>query len=198
MAIYSLHHQPIGKSTQARPYTASAHIHYITRTKALTHLDGERLPVSRRGAMGFLRQAEDGDRKNARVVDKVMLALPREFDAGQRHALVREFAEAATQGRAGWLAAYHDGGKDADNPHCHLVIRDRDPETGKRVAGLSEKGSTERLRLMWEQHVNAALERAGRSERVDRRTLEAQGLSREPTIHEGPRSREMDRRGARP
>ena len=198
MAIYSLSHRPIGKTTQKQPFTAAAHVGYITRSKALSHLDGARVPVGRKQAISWFRQAETTDRKNARVADKVMLALPRELTSAQRVALVRDFAETLTQGRAGWLAAFHERGKDAKNPHCHLIIRDRDTKTGKRVIGMSEAGSTEKLREMWEIHANRALEAAGRAERVDRRTLAAQGIKRSPTIHEGVRAQQMHRRGARP
>lgn len=191
MAIYSLHHSSVGKSTQAEAYTAAAHIKYITRASALSRVAGERMPKASGQAMRFLRDAENGDRKNARVIDKIMLALPRELNVQQRLALVRAYAEAITRGRASWLAAFHERGKDAQNPHCHLVIRDRDHETGKRVFGMSEKGSTERLRELWEEHANVALVQANREARIDRRTLAAQGLAREPTIHEGVRGRRM-------
>lgn len=199
MAIYSLHHRPIGKSTQAQPYTAAAHINYITRKRAMSLMQKARLPGRNAGEVAeYLKQCEDQDRKNGRVVDKVMLALPKELNQTERVGLVRDFAEHVTQGRAPWLAAFHDKGKDAANPHCHLVIRDRDPATNKRVIGTSEKGSTEKLRESWENFANQALERAGRSERIDRRTLADQGIEREPTIHEGPQSQAMDKRGARP
>lgn len=199
MAIFSLHHSPIGKSTQAQPYTAAAHIGYITRKDAMRAMDGARMPgKTPREVASYLRDCEDQDRKNARVLDKVMLALPRELNAMQRAALVRDFAEHVTKGKAQWLAAFHDKGKDRNNPHCHLVLRDRDPATGKRVIGTSEKGSTERLRQQWELFANRALKDAGRKERVDRRTLKAQGIDREPTIHEGPQSQAMDKRGAEP
>lgn len=199
MAIYSLHHTPVGKSTQAQPYTAAAHIRYITRKNALSAIRQARFPArTPREVADYLRACEDRDRKNARVMDKVMLALPRELNEAQRIALVREFAEHVTKGRAPWLAAFHAKGKDARNPHCHLVIRDRDPATNKRVIGTSEIGSTERLRQQWEDYANKSLREAGRKERIDRRTLEAQGVSREPTIHEGPQSQAMDRRGAQP
>lgn len=195
VAIYSLHHSAIGKGTQERPHTASAHVAYITRARALTHLEGERMPTEPQAAMEHLQAAEDKDRANARVIDKVMLALPRELDARQRHELVRAFAEEVTDGRAAWLAAFHEGGKDAENPHVHLVIRDRDAETGRRVAHLSERGSTERLRKLWEEHANRALAQAQRPERIDRRTLKAQGISRKPTIHEGVRARRLAKKG---
>ncbi|MGM4924499.1 MobA/MobL family protein [Tardiphaga sp. 804_B3_N1_9] len=199
MAIYSLHHSPVGKSTQAQPYTAAAHIGYITRKNAMSQMRFERIPAaSPRQMAAYLRQCEDTDRKNARVIDKLMLALPRELDSAQRAELVRGYAEDITEGRAPWLAAFHEKGKDKANPHCHLVLRDRDFETNRRVIGTSEKGSTERLRQKWEEHANRALERAGHRERIDRRTLKAQGLEREPTIHEGPQAQAMDKRGARP
>ncbi|MET4493559.1 MobA/MobL family protein [Bradyrhizobium sp. LA7.1] len=191
MAIYSLHHSSVGKSTQAEAYTAAAHIKYITRASALSRVAGARMPTASVDAMRFLRAAEDSDRKNARVVDKIMLALPRELNQQQRIALVRAYAEAITQGRASWLAAFHEKGKDAQNPHCHLVIRDRDTQTGKRVFGMSEKGSTEKLRELWEEQANLALVQANKEARIDRRTLEAQGIGRAPTIHEGVRGRRM-------
>lgn len=198
MAIYSLHHKAIGKSTQAQPYTAAAHLRYITRTSAASRVEAGRMPDKVSKAIRFMVDAENQDRKNGRVVDKLMLALPRELDSEQRVALVRTFAEQVTRGRAAWIAAFHDMGKDALNPHAHLVIRDRDTSTGKRVAELSEKGSTQRLRELWQEHVNRALEAAGRDERVDCRTLMAQGIRRDPTVHEGPKSRQMERRGVRP
>lgn len=198
MAIYSLNHKPVGKSTQDRPYTTGAHVDYITRRKALGRLDGARLPVDRDGARDFFRRAEDGSRANGRVADKVMLALPKELNPEQRAELVRGFADDVTGGRAPWLAAHHDKGKDAQNPHCHLVFRDQDPETGKRVFGTSERGSTQRLRGMWQDHTNRALERAGRPERIDARSLKAQGIDREPQIHEGPRNRAAAENGRRP
>ena len=155
------------------------------------------MPAQSAKARSWIRREEDADRANARVVDKVLLALPRELNSSQRAALVREFAEQITLGRASWLAAFHDDGDDLHNPHVHLVVRDRDPETGKRVCGMSERGSTERLRELWERHANEALKNSGRSERIDRRTLAAQGISRQPTIHEGLSARDMEMRARR-
>ena len=198
LAIYSLNHKPIGKSTQEQPYTTGAHVNYITRNKALGRLDGARMPVDRDGARNFFNEAENTSRANGRVADKLMLALPKELTPEQRAELVRGFAEDVTGGKAPWLAAHHDKGKDAQNPHCHLVMRDRDPTTGKRVFGTSERGSTQRLRDKWQDHANNALERAGRSERIDARSLKAQGIDREPQVHEGPRNRAAAENGRRP
>lgn len=198
MAIFSLHHSTIGKGTQRRPYTASSHVRYITRREAMSRLEGARMPTNPREAQRYLDAQEASDRANARILDKVRLALPRELNAAQRAELVRAFAEEVTKGKASWLAAFHDMGKDENNPHCHLVIRDRDPESGRRVIGMSEAGSTKMLRERWEYHANRALELAGRSERVDRRTLKEQGIERAATIHEGPKARAAVARGRRP
>ena len=71
-------------------------------------------------------------------------------------------------------------------------------DTGKRVIGTSEKGSTDRIREAWEIAANRALERAGLDVRIDRRSLDAQGLDREPGIHVGPNVAAMEDRGIRP
>jgi hypothetical protein len=197
VAIYSLNHSSIGRSTHAAG-TAGAHVGYITRSGACLTVIAERMPLAVKGQRGgearaWLDDQEAADRKNARVIDKVMLALPRELTAEQQAALVRDFAEEITLGRASWLAAIHQD--HPDNPHAHLVIRDKDPETGKRVVGLSEKGSTDRLREAWEVAANLALEGAGREERIDRRSLKDQGADREATIHVGPQAAAMERQG---
>lgn len=156
------------------------------------------MPADRNQARAWLHEQELSSRKNERMIDKIMGALPRELSHEQQNQLVRGYAEKMTQGRAPWFAAIHRQGKDADNPHMHLVIRDRDPETRKKVAQLSSKGSTERVRLLWEQQVNQALTMAGHEVRVDRRSLKAQGLDREPTIHVGPKANGMHKKGHRP
>lgn len=213
MAIYSLRMTAVGKTTQAQPFTAAARLTYITRKEAVTQVLAERMPGVRRQAVAWLKRQETSDRKNARVIDKLVLALPKELPAAAQHALVRSFAEELTQGRASWFAAFHTKGKDAANPHCHLILRDRDVETGKRVMFLSagRKEAAERrdqgksapttlvrVRELWERHANAALRAAGRSERVDRRTLKEQRVDRKPQVHEGPNIRAMHGRGFRP
>jgi hypothetical protein len=146
----------------------------------------------------WLRDAERADRVNARVVDKLVVALPRELDADARRELVRDFCEDVTGGRMPYVAAIHDKGEDAENPHAHVMLRDRDFATGKRVLQTTERGSTERLREAWEVAANRALERAGVAERIDRRSLAAQGIEREPTRHIGPHVEAMDRKGMNP
>jgi hypothetical protein len=166
-------------------------VSYITRSGACREIVGEGMPIPRAGERGgearaWLDAAENGDRKNARVIDKVTVALPLELNAEERVELIREFGQAVTGGRVAWLAAVHDGAQDADNPHAHLVIRDRDLASGKMALRMSQAGSTDMLRETWEWVCNGALERAGVAARIDRRSLAAQGIDREPTRHVGP------------
>jgi hypothetical protein len=197
MAIYSLHHSWIGRSTHAAR-TAGAHIRYITRVEAATCITARHMPADRHKARAWLDKQENEDRKNARVIDKVMVALPIELSHRQRVQLVEAFAETMTCGRAPWFAAIHDAGKDASNPHAHLVLRDRDVATGRRVMELSEMDGTDRLRSAWERAANQALARAGFEARIDRRPLAAQGVDRKPEIHVGPNARVLAARGVRP
>ncbi|RUQ34613.1 MAG: hypothetical protein EKK71_15980 [Candidatus Competibacteraceae bacterium] len=185
MAIYSLHLRSIGKTTHA-PRTAGAHLRYITRPDARADLLAGRMPTERHAARRWLDREERQDRKNARVIDKITAALPCELDPLQRRQLVMVFAERVTQGRAAWFAAIHQSGRDAHNPHAHIVIRDRDPETGRRVALLSEKGACRNIRLLWEQAVNAALEAQGSAQRVTRLSYAARGIEALPQRHRGP------------
>ncbi|MCB1550350.1 MAG: MobA/MobL family protein, partial [Hyphomicrobiaceae bacterium] len=213
MAIYSLRMSAVGKTTQKQPFTAAAHLKYITRTAAVTSVLAARMPDSRRDAIAWLKREEQADRKNARIIDKVVLALPRELSLVHWQALVTAFAEKLTHGRAAWFAAFHTKGKDAGNPHCHLILRDRDHKTGRRVmflsAGPKEAGDRRRtgksapttlraIRELWERCANAALTVAGRPERIDHRSLRAQGQNRAAQVHEGPNIRAMQRRGFRP
>jgi len=180
-----LHLRSIGRTTHA-PRTAGAHLRYITRPDARADLLAGRMPTERNAARRWLDREERQDRKNARVIDKITAALPRELNAQQRRGLVMVFAERVTRGRASWLAAIHQSGEDAHNPHAHIVIRDRDPETGRRVALLSEKGACRNIRLLWEQAVNAALEALGSPQRVTRLSHAARGIQTLPQRHRGP------------
>lgn len=208
MAIYSLNLASIGRSTHAAG-TAGAHLLYIGRQSAQPEIAAAHMPADPQEARTYVNQAEAADRKNARVIDKVRIALPRELDGAQRMAVIQSFAGEITQGRVPWYAAIHQSGKDAHNPHCHLVLRDRDIETGKRVLRLSDSArdrqkaglepkAVEWMRERWEYHANLALERAGHEARIDRRSLEAQGIEREPTIHIGPQAQHIDREVQRP
>lgn len=201
MAIYSVNVSAIGKGTQKQAGTAGAHVGYITRSTAAVAVLAERMPTARIGSRGgaarkWLDEQEQADRKNGRVVTKVMVALPHELTDEQRADLVRDFCERMTAGRGSWLAAIHrPSGDDVRNHHAHIVLRDKDFETGKVVVGLSNAKSVDLIRTEWERFANAALEAAGEAARIDRRSLADQGEIREPGSHVGPAVTAIERRG---
>jgi MobA/MobL family protein len=209
MAIYSCNLKSIGRTTHAAG-TAGAHVRYIARDRAEPEILAQHMPEDPNAARAFLDAGERNDRKNARVVDKIRVALPRELSAEQRAQLVRDFMADLTRNKVPWYAAIHQTGKDAHNPHAHIIVRDRDLLTDRRVLRLADnfrdrakdnlpgpKG-IEWVRERWEAQMNRALERAGHAVRVDRRTLKAQGIDRVPTIHIGPNAQQIDKFVERP
>ncbi|MFQ5717013.1 MAG: MobA/MobL family protein, partial [Nitrospinales bacterium] len=210
MALYSCNLSSIGKTTH-QSGTAGAHIRYIARADAKPEILAEDMPDDPREARTFLDQQERDMRKNGRVIDKIRLALPHELDEAQRARLVQDFmADLQGNKRVPWFAAIHQIGKDAHNPHAHIAVHDRDIATGKRVLRLSDSArdrlksglpgpkAVEWIRQRWEEVGNRALARAGINARIDRRTLDAQGIDRLPTIHEGPRAQHINDNVKRP
>mgnify|MGYP002620025081 CR=1 FL=1 len=142
-------------------------------------------------------------RINSQVAREFTLALPHELNDQQREELVRSFLEKECVSR-GMVAdfAIHLPDRDGDqrNHHAHvlLTLREITPEGFSRKAReWNDPALLSGWREQWAEHTNAALERAGRPERVDHRTLEAQGEDREPTLHEGPDVTVLAREGAR-
>src|ERR1700759_1297741 len=108
MAIFSLNHSFIGRSKHPAG-AAGDFAKYITRPGACTEVVGERMPTARGPMISWLDKEEQSDRKNARVIDKVIVALPNELAHDQNVELLRAFGERMTKGRASWAAAIHDG-----------------------------------------------------------------------------------------
>lgn len=198
MAIYSLHHGTIGRTTH-KPGTSAAHLRYITRESACAQMLS-RLPhgvdCSRDGIAQWLTVCEASDRVNARVIDKLMVALPIELSREQRAALVESFCQEISLGRIPWIAAIHDMRDDAHNPHCHIILRDRDLTTGKRILKTAQTKTTDQFRLQWERAANSALVAAGLDARIDRRSFAARGRAEVPSVHLGA-AEKMELRGMR-
>ena len=148
----------------------------------------------------YWRAADAGERANGRLFVEVQIALPNELDRTQQRDLARAFARQLTEGeRLPYTVAVHRGeSKDPskpDNPHAHIVLSERsndrvprtaetwfrranrkDPERGgaRKVSHLQAREWPERIRQGWAGECNRALERAGRAERIDPRTLAEQ------------------------
>lgn len=178
------------------------------------------LPDGRPADRGELWNAAEAAerRKDARTAREWVIALPAELDTAGRQALAQAFASELVNryGVAADLAIHEpDTAGDQRNHHAHILLTTRQVGRGEDGAlVLGEKASIElsdrkrrelglgpaadevrAVRELWEQSANAALERAGLAERIDARSLAAQGIEREPTIHLGPVASEMERRG---
>lgn len=204
MAIYSLSHDSVGRTSHEK-FTSAGHINYITRESAATETLAHHMPVDRHKACLWIKDQEVNDRANARVIDKVMIALPIELTHDQHLDLVNDFCQVITQGDCPWFAVIHAKGKDVGNPHAHIVLRDRsvnEIQAGvnrpRRVMHTSQLKSTEMIREVWEHRANAHLAMHGHDVRIDRRSLKEQGVERKPGIHVGPKSNVLSAQNKKP
>ena len=166
--------------------------------------------------------ADQHERSNGRLYSEVQFALPKELNEAERREAASSFAAQLTgQEKLPYTMAIHRGGVDGENPHAHLMYSERGhdgiersaeqwfrryngkaPETGGARKSRAAKAGDwlDKTRKAWEQTANQALERAGREERIDGRSLaerrdeayrsgdmeRAAELSREPNVHLGP------------
>jgi hypothetical protein len=140
-------------------------------------------------------------RKDAQLAREILLSLPHELTADQRRELVRDFARAEFVS-AGMIAdiAIHapDRRGDERNHHAHILLTTRElagDGFGPKAREWNDTARLEGWRAHWQEMVNRELERHGHEARVDHRSLEAQGIDREPEPKQGPVATEMEREG---
>lgn len=116
-------------------------------------------------------------RKDAQLAREIEVALPRELDRGARLKLLRGFVQRAFVDR-GMIAdiAVHEGkARDGQGqPHAHIMLTLREltgEGFGKKARDWNAPDLLLGWREAWARDANAALERAGRSERIDHRSL---------------------------
>lgn len=163
---------------------------------------------------------------NAQTARSMLFALPRELTYAQNLALVRNFCQKEFVDKGMICNFfYHDKDDGNPHVHIMLTLRAMD-ENGKwlpkskNVYALDENGNRIRAptgswkrikvntvdwneqkygeiwRQDWAAAQNAALEAAGRMERVDMRSLERQGIeNRLPQKHLGPTASALERKG---
>ncbi len=136
-------------------------------------------------------------RKDSQLAREIDVALPVELNHSQKQELVRAFVtdQFVSQGMVADIAFHH---LDSHNPHAHILLTMREITAngfGKKNRDWNRKELLEKYRSSWEAYTNRTLERAGRKERIDRRTLEEQGINRIPQIHLGPNVAAMMARG---
>ena len=162
--------------------------------------------------------AESAEKRiNSRVAREYLVALPVELPHEHRLDLVRGFSrELVERYRFAVDVAIHAPrdfpGSDPRNFHAHLLATTREVTTGglgakttvewsdadRRRIGLSSAvNELLHVRQRWAEVANEALQAAHLSARIDHRTLQAQGIDREPTPHIPRAAFEMERHGYR-
>jgi len=201
----SLHHSKITQRGTERLKTdpLESAIRYAARSAAASEIRTQSIPDIEPGspapAVAWSREHRKLSRKNAQLAEKMTIALPRQTSHEQRVELSDRIISKLTCDRAPAIAAIHDlDGKDADNPHLHLLVFDRDPETRRRVYGFSDKNSTSRARGDVADAINEFYESHGLEERVDHRSFKKRGENRTPQLHEGASARALEQRGVSP
>ena len=140
-------------------------------------------------------------RKDAQLAREIQLALPHELDHAARVELVRDFvsAELVGLGMVADMALHAPGDRgDERNFHAHVLLTLRPVDSagfGKKCRAWNEVDYLERWRAAWADHVNRALAGAAIAERVDHRSLAAQGIVRAPGIKLGSAVQAMQRDG---
>lgn len=165
-------------------------------------------------------------RRDAQTARRMLIALPKELTYEQNLALIRDYCrqEFVNKGMICDLY-YHDEHDGNPHVHLLLTLRTMDEhgewlaktrteyvldEHGNRIKSKNGKWKrcnvdtvdwndhkyAEIWRHDWEVMQNAALEQAGRLERIDMRSLERQGVEdRLPQQHLGPAAAAMERKG---
>ena len=157
-------------------------------------------------------------RRNSVTAREWELALPSEISAEDRSQITRDFAqELVSRYGVAVDVAIHSPHREGDqrNHHAHVLTSTRKLEaegfTAKtRVLDSDKTGGVEieKMRGLWAELQNRALERAGEVERVDHRSLEkqretalergdklsAEELDRDPELKLGPAANSMERR----
>ena len=161
----------------------------------------------------FWKAADTFERANGCTYREIEIALPREFTPAQRLELVRDFVQQEIGDRHAYQFAIHnpraaiEGG---EQPHAHIMFSERlndgierDPQPYFKRANTKnpERGGAKKVRFgetpterkayliaqreRWADLQNKHLERYQHIDRVDARSLKAQGIEREPERHFG-------------
>ena len=141
-------------------------------------------------------------RKDAQLARNVEIGLPYELTDEQREQLLKDFVRENFV-RKGMVAdvTLHapDRGGDERNFHAHVLLTMRriGPEgfEEEKAREWNAKAQLQTWRENWERTANRYLERHGHAARIDHRSLEAQGIDREPTQHLGPYATQLEREG---
>jgi ATP-dependent exoDNAse (exonuclease V) alpha subunit len=176
---------------------------YARRSKGVlssTILAPEDAPAWAHDSSKLWNAVEAGEkRKDAQLAREFILAVPPELSAHDQFQTAVEWTQEhlVNNGMIAELSLHHT--KSGKNPHVHILCTMRKIEgeefCKKKSTEWNDVGLLVKQRASWAEAVNAALEKAGREERVDHRSLKDRGIDREPQPKIGVAAMAMKRRG---
>lgn len=131
-------------------------------------------------------------RKDAQIAREIEVALPLELSRKQQEILLERFIKTqfVSQGMVADVCIHDKPG----NPHAHILLTTREINLtgfGRKNRDWNSKEQLEQWRSEWASHTNRRLRISGAKCSIDHRTLQAQGIDREPGRHIGPKSKAM-------
>lgn len=203
-----------GKAASHADYIAREGKYAREKDNDLEHQESGNMPAwAAHKPSEFWKAADTFERANGCTYREIEIALPRELTPAQRLELVRDFIQQEIGDRHAYQFAIHnpraaiEGG---EQPHAHIMFSERlndgierdpqpyfkrantkNPEQGGAKKARFGETPTERKayliaqRERWADLQNKHLERYQHPDRVDARSLKAQGIEREPERHFG-------------
>jgi len=203
-----------GKAASHADYIAREGKYAREKDNDLEHKESGNMPAwAAHNPPEFWQAADTFERANGCTYREIEIALPRELKPEQRLELVRDFVQQEIGDRHAYQFAIHnpkaaiEGG---EQPHAHIMFSERlndgierdPPQYFKRANTKNpERGGAKKVRFgetpterkyylvaqreRWATLQNDTLERYQHPDRVDARSLKAQGVEREPERHFG-------------
>lgn len=185
------------RTGEVHDYTRKGGVEYI---KLVLPENAPSWSIDRDALWNAAEQAET--RKNSTVAREFEVALPSELSDSERRRLAVDFAkEIVTRHGCAADVAIHAPGKGGDhrNHHAHILCSTRKLTKegfGAKTRELDDRTSGEviRWRERFAELQNQRFRDNGIDAKVDHRSLEAQGIEREPTRHLGVAATGFERR----
>ena len=214
MAIYHLHAQIIKRSSGRSSVAASAYrageklhneydgiTHDYRRKSGVVHSEimlPQNAPTEFQDRSTLWNAVEKTEkRKDSQTAREIDVALPIELDTQEHISLVKNYIQENFVDK-GMCADFAIHDKKDGNPHAHIMLTTREVSNNGFEGKNRDWNKTEYLeqwRENWADICNEWLQSKGVNERIDHRTLEAQGIDREPTIHIGITAKAMEKAG---
>lgn len=134
-------------------------------------------------------------RKDSQLAREIEFSIPRELPPAEQIKFCRDFIKRnfTAKGMIADFAIHNNEG----NPHCHVLLTTREVNKdgfGKKNREWNDRAYYETVRKDYEEAQNKVLEQVGSQERVSRLSYAEQGLNQKPTIHEGWRKDNKEKR----